>query len=135
MRLAAAKGEIALARGDWEAAVRAADDAIAQGRRRGRVKYHALGLEIRAKALAALGREWEGIGQLRQAVALVRPTGDPLLFLRAAAALLTLDGDDTLLAEAGAARERIALALLEGEVRTRFLAVAPAHVGPPRTRG
>jgi tetratricopeptide (TPR) repeat protein len=127
LRFAAAQGEIALARGEWEAAVRAAEDAIAQSQQRGRVKYHALGLEIRAKALAALGHKQESIVGLRKAVALARLTGDPVLFLHAASALLAIDGDDALLAEARTRVERIAAALPDAELIRRFMAAEPVR--------
>src|SRR5205823_10875019 len=73
IRLAEARAEIALARGEWEEAVGFADDAIAQSLLRGRVKYQAIGLETRAKALTSLGRKHEAIAGLRSAVELARP--------------------------------------------------------------
>jgi class 3 adenylate cyclase/tetratricopeptide (TPR) repeat protein/DNA-binding XRE family transcriptional regulator len=125
LRLAEARAEIALARGDWEETLRLVEGAIGQSRARGRVKYHALGLETRAGALAALGRTREAIVDLRSAAELARPTGDPAMFLRAAAALLALDGDDALLAEARAAASQIAVALLDDAMRTIFEASEP----------
>src|SRR5262249_37773951 len=92
LRLAEARAELALARGEWEEAIGFADDAIAQSMLRGRVKYQAAALETRAKALVALGREHEAIAGLSRAIDLVRPVGDPAMFLRAAASLLALDG-------------------------------------------
>jgi hypothetical protein len=79
------------------------------------VKYQVLGLVTRSAALRALGRTREAIGDLRTAVTLARPVGDPALFLRAAAALLDLDGNDALAAESRSAAERIALAAKRGE--------------------
>jgi tetratricopeptide (TPR) repeat protein len=120
LRLAEARAEIALACGDWEETLRLVEDAIDQSRARGRVKYHAVGLETRAGALAALGRTREAIADLRNAVELTRPTGDPAMFLRAATGLLALDGDDALAGEARAAADSIALALPDAEMRRRF---------------
>jgi class 3 adenylate cyclase/tetratricopeptide (TPR) repeat protein len=132
LRLVEARAEIALARGDWEAARRWAEDAIARAGRANRVKYRAAGLGTRALALDALGRTKEAIADLRGAVALARPTGDPAMFLRAAAALLTIDGDDALAAEARRAAERIAGALPDDEMRRRFLATDPAPMARSR---
>jgi len=128
LRLAEARAEIALARGDWEETLRLAEDAIGQSRARSRVKYHAVGLETRAGALAALGRTREAIADLRNAVKLTRPTGDPAMFLRAAAALLKLEGDDALLAEARVAAQRIAIALPTDEMRRRFRDAEPVQL-------
>lgn len=125
LRLAQARAEMGLARGDWAEALRWAHDAIAQSRARGRVKYEASGLATRAQALIALNRTTEALADLRAALALARPLGDPALFLRTAAALLAVDGDDALAAEAGAARERIATALPDPDLRRRFAAAAP----------
>jgi len=120
LRLAQARAELALARGDMEETLRLVEHAIAQSQARGRVKYHAFGLETRARALNVLGRKHAAIAEARSAVNLVRPIESPALFLRAAAALLELDGDDALLAEARAAAQRIAAALPNDELRRRF---------------
>jgi tetratricopeptide (TPR) repeat protein len=128
LRLCQARAEIALARDDWEEAVHRAEEAIAQSRLRGRVKYEVAGLVTRAQALAALGRKHEAIGSLQHAVALTRPIGDPALFLRAVTALLTLDGNDALLAEARGTAQRIAAELPADELAGRFRAAAPAHL-------
>ena len=128
LRLAEARAEIALARGEWEEAMRWADDAIAQCELRGRVKYQAAGLETRAKALAALGRKHEAIADLRSAVELARPVGDPAMFLRAAASLLVLDGNDALLAEARTTARRIIGNLPDEEMIRCFTAAEPVRV-------
>jgi class 3 adenylate cyclase/tetratricopeptide (TPR) repeat protein len=128
LRLAEARAEIALARGEWEEAMRWADDAIAQSVLKGRVKYQAAGLETRAKALAALGRKHEAIAGLHRAVELVRPVGDPAMFLRVAASLLVLDGDDALLAEARSTARRIIAALPDEEMTRCFTVAEPVRV-------
>jgi len=91
------------------------------------VKYHAFGLETRARALNILGRKHAAIAEARSAVELIRPIESPALFLRAAAVLLDLDGDDTLLAEARRAAQGIASALPNDELRRRFLAAEPVR--------
>jgi hypothetical protein len=81
----------------------------------GRVKYEVAGLQVRGQALAAQGHTREALGPLQSAVARARGTGDPAMFLRAAAALLAIDGDEVLLAEARTAVDRIAGALPDGD--------------------
>src|SRR5262249_32699285 len=128
LRLAQARAEIALARGEWEEAIGFADDAIAQSVLRGRVKYQAAGLETRAKALAALGRKHEAIAGLHSAVELARPVGDPTMFLRAAVSLLALDGNDHLLAETRTMARQIIAALPDEEMIRRFKVAEPVRV-------
>jgi tetratricopeptide (TPR) repeat protein len=111
LRFAQAHAEVALARGAFDEARRLAEEGIAQAQARGRVKYEVLGLQTHAQALAEQGRTNAAIGELRAAVALARPLGDPALLLRTVAALLAIEGDDALLAEARATVERSAAAL------------------------
>ena len=128
LRLSQARAEIALARGDHVQALHWADEAIAQSKKFGRIKYQVAGLQVRGQALAAQGHTGEARGQLALAVAQARGTGDPAMFLRAAAAMLVVDGDDTLAAEAGATVERIAVALPDAELRRCFLAAEPVRL-------
>jgi tetratricopeptide (TPR) repeat protein len=121
LRFATARGEIALARGAWEEAASLAEEVIAQSRRTGRLKYEACGLEIRARALAVLGRTHEAIALLQNAVDLARATGDPAMFLRAATALLSLAGNDALLAEAQDRTRAIVQALPNDDLTRHFL--------------
>jgi tetratricopeptide (TPR) repeat protein len=121
LRLVTARGEIALARGAWEEAAALAEEVIEQSRRTGRLKYQARGLEIRARALAALGRVHEAIALLQRGMDLVRATTDPALFLRATTALLSLAGDDMLFAEARTRAQAIALALPNENLLRHFL--------------
>src|SRR5262249_51495035 len=121
----AARAEIALARGEWEAAIRLADDAVAQSVLRGRVKYRITGLETRARALAALGRTHEAIADLHSAVELARFIGDPVILLRAAVVLLNIDGNEELLAEALAVAQLILAALPDEAMIRCFKAAEP----------
>ncbi len=125
LRLVEARAEIALAEGKPEEALRWADEAIAQCRARGRVKYEVLGLVTRGKALTAMGRTNDAIADFRCAVALARPVGDPALLLRAIGGLLTFDGDDALAAEGAATVERIVDALPDADDRRRFKTAEP----------
>jgi hypothetical protein len=122
LRLAQARAEIALARRGWEEGLRHAEEALTQSRRHGRVKYQVAGLKARAEALMCLNRHREALSDLRAAMRLTRPVGDPAMIVRAAVPLLALDGDDTLLAEARAAARRIAAELRDAETQARFLA-------------
>ena len=124
IRMGQVRAEIALAKRDWEETLRWSAVAIKESRLRGRVKYRVLGLGTRAEALRALGRAREAIADLRSAVALARPVGDPTLFLRAATGLLAVDGDDALAAEATTTAERIARALPDARTRGCFEAAA-----------
>src|SRR5262249_54125156 len=77
-------------------ALRQADDAIERSRRRIRVKYEVARRETHGKALHALGRTHAALAELRSAVDLARPIGDPGMFLRVATSLLAIDGDGAL---------------------------------------
>jgi hypothetical protein len=128
LRFAQARAELALARGDHEHALQSAEEAVARSRAVGRVKYEVAGLETRARALAGQGRTREALDDLQVAVARARSTGDPAMFLRAAAAHLTVDADSALLTEARTAVERITGALPDGELRRCFLAAEAARL-------
>ena len=125
LRLAEARAEIALAQGKTEEALRWADEAIAQCRARGRVKYEVLGLMTRGNALSAAGRASEAIADFRRALSLARPVGDPALLLRTIGCLLAVDGDDVLAEEGAATVERIVDALPDANERRRFETIGP----------
>jgi predicted ATPase/DNA-binding XRE family transcriptional regulator len=127
LRFTQARAELALAREDWPEAQRLAETAIQQSRAAGRVKYEALALKTRAQALAALGRTSEATGDLRHAQEVIRPTGDPALFLQIAAAMLAVEGDDALAQEAYATAQRIRAALPTDEMRHIFDAAEPVR--------
>src|SRR5919108_4341826 len=82
LRLAAARAEIAAARGAWDEAVRLASLAIRDSRARKRRKYEAASLHTRARALAARGQTEAAVVDLGRALRFARGTGDPALFLR-----------------------------------------------------
>lgn len=121
-RLAQARAELALARNMWPQSLQWAEDALAQARLHGRSKYLVAGLTTQAAALHRTGRTAEAIVSLRQAVQQARQTGDPAMFLRAAADSLALDGDDQLLDEARATVKRMLTTLPNGELQLRFRA-------------
>jgi tetratricopeptide (TPR) repeat protein len=125
LRLAEARAEVALARGDWEEARAWATRAVEQSHARGRVKYEALGLITRGQAQAALGRSLDAVADLDRAVGLARQIGDPALFLRAAAALLPLNGHELLAVEARAKIDDIEAALSDAVLRETFVSAEP----------
>jgi tetratricopeptide (TPR) repeat protein len=131
LRLANAHTELAMARGEWDAALGWADDTIERSSAVGRVKYQVTGLRARATALAALGHTHAAVAELRRAIALARPAGDPALFVRVAGTLLAIDGDDELAAEAQAAAGRIVAALPEPAMRRLFVSAAPLRLTRP----
>ena len=114
------RGELALARGDWEGALRWMNHSLRQSLLSRRRKYVVIGLGTRARIYAATGRVKDAVVDLRRAVKLARGVGDPAQFVRAAAALLAIDGDDVLAAEARAAADRILAALPDEAMRRRF---------------
>ena len=127
MRFAQARAELALARGEPKEALRCAESAILQSQLHGRGKYHVLGLAAQARALGGLGRAEEAITDLRSALALARPIGDPALFLQAAGPLLAIHDDEQLAAETCAVAAAIRAALPDDEMRRRFQAAAPVR--------
>jgi hypothetical protein len=75
----------------------------------------------------SLGRQLAAIVDLQTAVKQARRTGDPAMYVRAAAGLLAIDGSDVLLAEARAAVARIAEALPNVEMQRRFQDAEPVR--------
>jgi tetratricopeptide (TPR) repeat protein/transcriptional regulator with XRE-family HTH domain len=121
LRLAEARAEIALARGDISLAGALASDAVAQARVLGRAKYVAIGLTTRASALERLGQVREAVIDLHEAVHVARSTADPSVLLQALLPLNTIDGNDQLAAEIGAVAAQVARSLPSEDMRDRFL--------------
>jgi DNA-binding SARP family transcriptional activator len=119
LRLAAARAELALARGNLQEALQQATEAVDLNHGR-KLKYEVASLGARARALHALGRTSEAIAELRRGVELARPTGDPAMLLRAAAGLLALEDEDALVVEASTVADRIARALPSEKMREAF---------------
>ncbi len=128
LRFVQAQSELAQARGDHEHALRWADEAITRGRKHGRIKYQDAGLQFRAQALASLGRRPAAIADLQSAVGQARETGDPAMYMRAAAALLAIDGTDALLTEARTVVDRLSGVLPDPAMRRRFQETEPVRV-------
>jgi class 3 adenylate cyclase/tetratricopeptide (TPR) repeat protein len=107
MRMAQARAELALAREDWSGALELAESSLALRLHRGRIKYEVAARLAKAKALVALGRKRDSITELRKALELSRPVGDPAMLLRVMTALLPIDGNEDLLEEARALARKI----------------------------
>jgi tetratricopeptide (TPR) repeat protein len=127
MRYTQARAEIALAQGDWDAALGWSADAVAQSRARGRIKYQTLALQTRAATLSALGQTRGAISCLRRAVDLARRLDDPAVFVQAASEMLALDGDNALAWEAASAIERILAGIADERLRHQVLMAEPVR--------
>jgi serine/threonine protein kinase/tetratricopeptide (TPR) repeat protein len=127
LRFSQACAELALARGDYAAAIEEAQHTIDQNPARVRPKYKALGLMTRARARLAQGDKAGAIEDAAQAVVAARPIGDPSLLLQTLALLLELDGNDELAVEARSSVERILSSLSDPTLRKRFLEAAPVR--------
>jgi predicted Ser/Thr protein kinase/tetratricopeptide (TPR) repeat protein len=113
LRLGQVRAELALARGDFEAAVAEATAGIANCHAMKRPKYEALALITRAHAFNRLRRTSEAIADARWAVALADAMHDPAIQLVAVDLMLALDGTDELARDARAIVHRIQTALPE----------------------
>src|SRR5262249_23193378 len=111
---------LALELGAFNDAVASATDGIQQSRARGRPKYEALGLVTRSRALHALTRTRDAIGDAAAAVSVAGRAADPALWLLAFDALLGIDGTDELATRARAITERIQECLPDEVMRRCF---------------
>jgi DNA-binding NarL/FixJ family response regulator len=73
----------------------------------GRPKYESRALSLRGTALTRMGRKRDGLLELRAAVDVARPVGDPSMLLRAASALLAVEPDEALAHDARTAADFI----------------------------
>jgi class 3 adenylate cyclase/tetratricopeptide (TPR) repeat protein len=129
MRFAQAQAEISLARGDGEKAIQFAENSLHQSQESGRIKYQAAALETRGKALVLMGeKKNEGIENLREAIQLVRPVQDPLMFLRAGYALLCVERDEKLIEEVRGVITQIKESLLNTPLSLPFEDAEPIRM-------
>jgi hypothetical protein len=122
LRLAQARAELALERGDWQGALAATTEGIENSEARSRAKYVALGLLTRAQAWKAGHNVLSAVEDATRAVEIARTLGDPAVLLKALTGLIDLDGNESLLAEARGCHERILSQLDDVALRERFLA-------------
>lgn len=127
LRLVQAQAELAVARKEWNEALRLTEISITDSRERGRIKYEVLGLKTRGQALTELGHTTEATSVLRNALMLVRPTGDPVLFAQVVAVLLSCDSDKVLAQEAYSTIQRVRTAIPDEEMRHIFEAAEPVQ--------
>jgi class 3 adenylate cyclase/tetratricopeptide (TPR) repeat protein len=124
-RLAEAKAEIALAKGDHAEAARLAQEAIDQSRQVQRAKYELAARLVLGRALMALGQPERGIDQLHTALDGIRRLGHPPTLWRAwwnlGTALAQTGQDDEAAAAVSAAANTL---------RTFAATLAPERSGP-----
>jgi class 3 adenylate cyclase/tetratricopeptide (TPR) repeat protein len=124
-RLAEARAEIALAKGDHAEAARLAQEAIDQSRQVRRAKYELAARLVLGQALMALGQLERGIDQLRTALDGIRRLGHPPTLWRAWWTL------GTALAQTGQDDEAAAaVAAAANTLRTFAATLAPERSGP-----
>ncbi len=129
MRLAQAQAEISLTLGDGEKAIQFANESLHQSQTTGRVKYQAAALETRGMAFVLMGKKRnEGIENLREAIQLVRPVQDPLMFLRAGYALLCVEEDEKLIEEVRGVITQIKGSLLNTPLSLPFEGAEPIRM-------
>ena len=132
-RLAEAKAEIALAKGDHAEAARLAQESIDQSRQVQRAKYELAARLVLGRALVALREPARGIGQLRMALDGIRRLGHPPTLWRAwwalATALAQMGQDVEAATAAGAAANtlRTFAATLAPERAELLLAAEPSR--------
>jgi len=132
-RLAEAKAETALAKGDHAEAARLAQEAIDQSRQVQRAKYELAARLVLGRALVALREPARGIGQLRMALDGIRRLGHPPTLWRAwwalATALAQMGQDVEAATAAGAAANtlRTFAATLAPERAELLLAAEPSR--------
>ena len=120
LRLAQARAQIALARRDFREAMDLAGESAELSSRKRRTKYEVAALVTRGQALLGLGRKRDAIMELRGAVQIARPVGDPAMLLRASGALLAAEPDEALATEARSAVEVIIKGLTRPELLRPF---------------
>ena len=129
MRFAQAQAEIGLALGDGEKAIQFAEKSLNQSQMTGRIKYQAAALVTRGKARVLMGKKKkEGIEDLQNAIQLVRPVQDPLLFLRAGYALLCVERDEKLTEEVRGVITQIKESLLNTPLYLQFEDAEPIRM-------
>jgi class 3 adenylate cyclase/tetratricopeptide (TPR) repeat protein len=132
-RLAEARAEIALAKGDHAEAARLAQEAIDQSRQVRRTKYELAARLVLGRALMALGQPERGIDQLRTALDGIQQLGHPPTLWRAwwalGSALAQAGRDDEAAAAVSAAANtlRTFAATLAPERSVQLLAAEPSR--------
>jgi tetratricopeptide (TPR) repeat protein len=123
LRLWQARAELAIARGDWKEGSVAAAHVVEQSRAHSRMKYEALGLATRARALACLGSR-KAAGDAQAAISLARRLADPAVLLDCLTALLQIEPSEELYAKVQSLIRQIAATLSDDARRREFIAAS-----------
>jgi tetratricopeptide (TPR) repeat protein len=128
MRLAHARAELALERGDPAGAIAFVSDVVERSKARNRPKYQALGLALRARARRMLGFGGS-LEDGRAAVRIARHLSDPALLVECLSVLLGQNGSDELILELRQTVDRILARVKDDGLRRAFLARVSAIRG------
>jgi len=122
MRARTIHGEIALARRQWDAALRLADESIEECRRLLRVKYEMIAHGIRARALVGVGRLGDAVDELDTSIRAASATDEPAVWLRLCLARLQLGQDNATRDRAEESAARIERGLPPGQAKEKLRA-------------
>ena len=125
LRFTQLQAELAAARGEHEAALQLARDALAQSRSKKRTKYEVYARITLGGQLAATGRKRQGLEELSTATALAQQLGNPALHVLAAGALLASEPHDGVASASRSSVDRVLASLSDPTMRTRFLCAEP----------
>lgn len=125
IRIAQARAELALGRGQWREAITLAEHVLSESASGGRVKYEALALWTRAQAFQKSGDSVRAIADLRRALAIAVRTGEPAMLIRLGSTLLQIEGDDTLAAALRSTIQSAMANMSEASLRDGFLNADP----------
>jgi tetratricopeptide (TPR) repeat protein len=139
LRFTALQAEMALAHGDYEAAIELARTALERSRSKHRAKYEAYARVTLGQALAADGKKEDALRELHAAMATADTLGNPALDVMVSAALLAVEPDEAVAVAARDAVGRVVANLSDATLRERFLradavqTIAAADRPPPAT--
>ncbi len=126
LRLAQARAELALVKGQWHAAIQYADEVIEQSNWRHRPKYQAMALLVRAKARRALGMR-KTVDDARASVEVARRIADPALLAECLYLHLLDDPTEELVLEASETVESVLRAVSDESLQRAFLTRLDAY--------
>ena len=117
-------GELALVRGDASAALALADECLPRSEETGSRKYIVRARRLRARALAALGRDDEARDDVRSALGLARDLGNPPQLWRTLIAAAEIEHDAAFASEAVAVIDGVAAGLGDHPLAATLVASA-----------
>jgi hypothetical protein len=125
MRLCQARAELALSRGEWEAAIQFADDVI-ESNWRHRPKYQAMALMVRARARRAQGLQ-KAPDDAKASVEVARRVADPSLLAECLSVLLLEEETEGLCAETRRSTDSVLHRVSDASLQRSFLAKLEAN--------